>query len=384
MSFRLLNTDGKPVKQRSRAASRMIDGKQCYHYELFFRHAGKQCRRREWLRDDAAAVLYIDEQCHVKAENGILWNDALRLFLASNKGAVDYNNEREYAVKILVDYVGDISVDATTLSQFSSFLRHLKKQKKSNSRSQLAARTVNKYRAYLLAIAHWCREQGIIQLIPWEYAPKLPEKDSKTRVPFSINELPPYYAALPDRLKPPFMFLALTGSRISVACNLRKGDIKGGVAKIKLKGGRTADLILSEKMLAAIAAGNGMASNAEFVFLTDNGAAWKAKTMSRAFTQAWAKAGLPHRVPHELRHMMGTQAAKKDFTPDKIQAALRHSHRATAEQYIHQDAEMASEVHRAVGADVATILQQTVLQCPKNSEMLPHAANEAECLDFQI
>lgn len=179
----------------------------------------------------------------------------------------------------------------------------------------------------------------------WPYAPRgLPR----------VLDVSEVVALLGAMRKPLYRTVALlmygTGLRISEAIRLEVGDVDAarGVIRVRRgKGGKSREVMLSEKLLSALRTYWGAARPAmPYLFASPKtGRPVSAETMRRAVRRAREDAGLNKRVtPHMLRHSFATHLLEGGTDVRVIQHLLGHAGLDTTMRYTRVSSAMVASV----------------------------------------
>jgi len=219
--------------------------------------------------------------------------------------------------------------------------------------------TVRARSARYRSLARFARSQGLLDAIPFDYAPTLPQKSLERR-PFPPELLPVYLEAMDAAARPLWLMLALTGERLTAIASLQHKDVTEDDFSVTIKGGDRRTILLTPPTRSVIqqageyAKANGFKS--DYVFLNQRGRPWTADWMAHYLKKMWKRElepkGVPYFTAHTLRHMVGDTAGALNFQRDMIQAALGHKSSQTADHYVHPEAKRARKVHTAVHATV--------------------------------
>lgn len=322
-----------------------------YHYEMTFRQGKRQCRRRAWFPDDAAALTYVQQERGDPGAPPVTWQQCLDLYLSVSAITPGYEKDVKKAVG-QVEKLAPCPADCS-LQSFSAWVRTCAKE--------TTGRTANKHRAAVLSVVHTAQEHGLLRTVPFEKAPTMPHR-ALERAPWPVEELPKYLAVMGPELRLPLLLIALTGERLRAILNVRWRDVdlQAGSMVVTKKGGRRRTILLTESMRAVFVQAEATwprVEEADYVFRNTRRRPWQATAFCHAMNRACdqQKPPLARRTAHQLRHLMGDTAAGLNFNRDMIQAALGHDNPETAAHYIHPEAERAREVHESVAR--ATLLQ---------------------------
>lgn len=279
--------------------------------------------------------------------SGITWRQAVEAWAKARDVGDKYLYEVEGSIDYLLSHLGvdDAEVENLSLDQFRAFVL---------ARQLKGARSANKHRQQILAIARWCREEGYIKAIPFE-AVKARGVKSPKRKPVPVEMIPNYIGPLPAFLRPVVAWLVMTGCRSSEACGLRVDQVDmevGGKARFVMKGGRESAVVLDSDLLGVLEMAKqdkiGRGKRSDYVFLNLRGNPWNSETLSKAVKKVWGGVpGLPLVTLHQFRHTFGTAAGQR-FGVDMVQAGLGHSSRRSSEVYVDKTVEMRDLVGREV------------------------------------
>lgn len=329
---------GKPFSRMKDAKGRYLrDALGRYRYEIYLRLGGrnsKKVHRRLWLKNDDEAHLWIAKIRHdPAATRRITWMEAYEAFCADNPALSPvYLKDMKRAVGWIAKHCGE-QVTGTTKAAYSAALRQ--------KAAEASGRTANLYRAMTLSVARWLQEEGIIETIPFEHVAKRPEAASP-RTPFRPDEIPAYATALPVPARLLFLGLAACGERVSALANARYSDIDTarGVLWVTKKGGTRRAIPINEALRLVIEQASLAAPNAktedgrDFIFFNARGRKWTVKQFDKTVKEAFVRAGLKPKIPHELRHMVGSELADANTSRDVISATLGHERTITADHYV--------------------------------------------------
>jgi hypothetical protein len=121
-----------------------------------------------------------------------------------------------------------------------------------------------------------------------------------------------------------------------------------------------------------------MDSKVDAIFVTALKNRWSRVTLLASAQRAWARAGLPRKKIHEVRHTLGTLAGRY-FTPGMVQAAMGHRNRRSAEAYFHPSEEMAAEVRQKVNTEISRNMKETIKNDRETTEGISIHNGEFEC-----
>ena len=183
------------------------------------------------------------------------------------------------------------------------------------------------------------------------------DHEDHKREAFPVEDLSRYAKALDPHARLMFLMLAYSGVRVSALCNLKHEDIRDDRIRLDEKGGVEREVILEELLRGLVDEAAAMNTEKGFrsayVFLNRKGNKWNKDSFRRNTKRSWDKSDLPHRTPHQLRHMFATLAGEK-FGADMVRAGLGHLCRETSERYVHPDVKMADKVGRTVRQEIVT------------------------------
>lgn len=261
------------------------------------------------------------------------WDDAYFEFKDAHP---DLNAVYVRDMKRAVDWIstrcGPV-VAATTKAAYAAALR--------DKAAATSGRTANLYRSMTLSIAHWLQAEGVIEAVPFEHVPRRPEAPC-TRTPFLPEQIPAYAAALSMPARLLFLALAACGERVTAIANARVSDIDGdrGLLWVTKKGGARRAVPINEALRLVLDMAHNhapplrTAKSAHYIFLNSAGNRWTVKQFDKTCKAAFERAGLPHKIPHELRHMVGAELADANASRDIISATLGHDRTVTADHYV--------------------------------------------------
>ncbi len=89
-------------------------------------------------------------------------------------------------------------------------------------------------------------------------------------------------------------------------------------------------------------------------------------------------AGLEPKMPHEVRHTLGTMASRK-FNPRMVQAAMGHRSEKSSQNYFHPDEEMALEVRKGIITELSQTMGKQGGKCPCLSNLAYAGDGEYTC-----
>lgn len=351
MSFHKLDRSGKAIRGRSQRtpAVRRIRGVKHFRYVIRFDRPSVDGRRRQgkttlWLPSDAAAE---ETERSLRGDvpaDAMTWSIAWKAYREAHdaKRAPAHLDNMARDVRSLIELLGDLAIEQTTLADYTRFLAE--REKSSGRAAQLA-------RDHTRRVAKWAQQRGWVVDLPF-YVAARPEYTPKVRQPATVGEFYAVAEALPEHLKHFWLCLGYTGCRLSALCGLQEADVGPTHLEVVTKRQKRIACALHAPTRRALDAAraykgrNGIRS--DFVFVNSRGNAWNRHTYRTALAYYAKEAGAPHVTPHQLRHLWGTLAASANFSPDMIQAGMGHESRASAEQYIHHTQRMADEVSTAV------------------------------------
>jgi len=385
MSYVRLDRKGVPIRGRSRRqpAFRRIADRLHYHYQIRYdlpAHGGprRQRMKRAWLTSDAEAET-LAARLRGYIPSGLRWTEACQLFdeAYAFKRTEDHLRNMARDVQRLVEFLGDMPLEQTTLADYTRFLA-FRERTTSGRAAQLA-------RDHTRRIAKWAQSRGLVGELELLRAGR-PEYKAKRRRPATTEEFRALAEVLPPHALPLWLAIGYTGCRITGMTRLREADISEDYITVTTKGGKVVSYLLLPPLRHALelarAARAKFGRGSDWLFLNSHGSRWNHTTFYAALKATWKKhPEAPRITPHQLRHMWGTLAASRNFSPDMIQAVLGHDDRSSAERYIDHTQEMADRVAREVITFVAPEVQDphpdpgitrqvpagpgTFTQCPK-------------------
>ncbi len=341
MSYRRLDAKGKPIPRNSRSirkpAERMIRGIPHYHYEIFVtikQQNGKsrEIRKRFWLADDREAEDKQRELKHQAPVNALTWIDAHALWLAdpdNNYSDGHIATSRKTIELWTKDFGADSTIEGTELSAFTTWI--------SDRAKEGTGRAAQIKHEHMLAIARWCRERGLIKIVPFEYSPK-PKARTKKRGPASVEQFHQYAAVLPESMIHLWWLLGLSGARLTAVCELLEAEITDASFTVLTKFRERVTYPITDDVVEVIAAARKFkaerAIDSPFLFTKENGRPWRKDSFNQGLDKAREKHGLPKLTSHQLRHMAGTVSGEEGLSVDQIQALLAQKDRRSSEDYV--------------------------------------------------
>jgi len=162
--------------------------------------------------------------------------------------------------------------------------------------------TINRYMNFLRAVLNYCYEDlGWLDTKP---VIKRVKESSKRIKFFTLEQCAELHKALPDHLKPIFIFSLLTGVRMSNCLNLKWNDINDGWVSIhadETKNGKSLAVPLNKEAQALL---DGIKKNGSYVFT------YAGRRLTRASNTGWYRAlkkcGLEDFRWHDIRHTWAT------------------------------------------------------------------------------
>lgn len=322
-----------------------------YRYLLRFRRGQKACCKRVWAKDEHEAEREIDREL-LKADSSLTWQEGLARFLPLHPDLTDrYQAEYSRQVDWLTREIGNKPIESTTLAMFMRYLNQRRKQ--------VSGAAVNKNRMILLRLAKWCRSQGWINVIPFEYASSFRHK-TKERIPPAPELLPAYLHALDFTTKPIFTMLAMTGCRSRAICRLQRSELHADHFIVHEKGNRTRLIMLDDDLRQVLndakVTRDKLGYQGQFIFCNRVRNPWTPEALLGACQRWWRMAGLQPILIHSLRHLFGTVAARR-YDPSMLQQGMGHLCRSTSERYTHLAAQAATEVAQYVRSQIGGYLR---------------------------
>jgi integrase len=255
-----------------------------------------------------------------------------RLF---REAATKYLQEHQYKasissdthrLKILNDYIGDISLDLIHMGTLQSFITARREQ-------GIKSRTINhglKVVRYILNLAasEWIDENGLTWLASAPKIKLLPEPDLRKPYPLSWEEQARLFAVLPAHLAQMALFAVNTGCRDTEICSLRWEweipfpELNTSVFVIpgEIVKNREDRLVVLNKVAAQVVE-EVRGKHPTFVFTFRN------KPITRMLNSGWKtareKAGLAVRV-HDLKHTFGRRLRAAGVSYEDRQDLLGH------------------------------------------------------------
>ncbi|MCD8139954.1 MAG: tyrosine-type recombinase/integrase [Planctomycetaceae bacterium] len=364
MAFHRLDENGKAMPRKGKGrtnrkpAEREERGKTLYHYEItssikLDQNKRRQVRRRFWLENDDAAAAKERELRHKAPTHAMTWVEAHKRWIEGNKGyfSVGHINNARTTIRQWTESFGAAStIEGTDLATFNLWIgEHAKKNSGRGAQIKFG---------HLMAIARWCRKRGYISAIPFEHTPK-PRANLKERAPASKSDYQAILQKLDEHHALVWELLGLTGMRLGAACGLQEEDIGEKLFVVTTKGGKRVPYPVTPEIQDLFDRARkwkrkNKFKNAKTLFCNLAGHPWTSTTLGRYFDKATDAAGMPKVTAHQLRHMAGTVAGKKNFSADYIQALLGHGERESSDRYVSKDLEM-----REIGIQaLATFLQE--------------------------
>lgn len=361
--IKLIDSKGKLVplgKPNPRLAEKIMNGVTHYHYVIHvalpdgdgkYRHI----KKRFWLPDDMAAKEMERSLKKDKPVELMTWEKAHALWLAENRHDFSDDHARNSEATLerwKKEFGADSTIEETTLAQFTAWVFEQAKIGKGRG-GQLR-------RNHLLAIARWARSRGLVTNIPFEHSP-MPKARTEKKRAATLDEFWGIYEAIPEPMKYLWLFMGLTGVRISAACGLTEDNVGENTFRVFTKFRKWIEYPLTDSVknliISALEYRKRTGANLNNVFCTMRGRPWNKQSFNNALKRKLDKTAYAKISSHQLRHMAGTILASKNLSADMIQAALAHDSRESGEEYIDQTMDMRSTS--------MTVLADSVLTDPK-------------------
>ena len=371
---------------------------------VYRRPGGKQVRRRFHCHNkaDVEREIRLDSQ---RSGLDTKWSEGAKIYLGAKrkdgKGEGSLENVQR-AVDRFVSLMGDLPIEETTSAAMKDFMRRVAYEETYSEalkkKTVSGPKVANDHRRKLLTIAKYLRDHTtMVSAIPFETVPPLPAKVNK-REPIPQDSVNRYMEALPAHVMRPMLMLLLYGLRSSAVCNLTEDDVSDGFLHALDKGDvkrripidEILERILAEaknykKALtrereerAKIKLGTKLLRPARNVFVNSKGQAWTRYGLRHESHKAWVNAGLEPKMPHEVRHTLGTMASRK-FNPRMVQAAMGHRSEKSSRNYFHPDEEMALEVRKGIVTELSQTAGKEGKNCPCLSNLVYSKDGEYAC-----
>lgn len=343
MSYRRLDTHGKSLPNNGRskrqAAERVERDVPLYLYRIAVAVKQpdgryKHIQRRMWLPDDIAAAEAERELLHKAPVKALTWQRGYELWLDDAKKKRSAGHLKNVAATINrwnASFGANKQIEDTQLGEFTHWMRERAKTGK--------GRGAQSDQAHLLTISRWCREQGLVDKLPFEHAPK-PEDRMEERAPATVEEFNRTSEILPHHLSLVWRLLGFTGMRLGAACTLAEVDIGEKAFTVTTKGDKRVKYPITRPVRDIIAAARAWKDehgfrDKPFLFCNVRGERWTPKSIGKRFGKILdGKNGRPKLTAHQLRHMAGTIMGEKNLSVPTIMAALGHSNAASSQVYV--------------------------------------------------
>lgn len=213
----------------------------------------------------------------------------------------------------------------------------------------LKPQTVNQHVSAARALSAALRWCALTEADPFaDVALRVTDRPEELRLPYSADELAALLGAA-EGAERAFVLLAADGGlRIGEMAELRWADVDmpgDALTVVAGKGGKTARVVLTRRLLRELAVLRGMSPEAEWVL------PWEVRTLQRMFGRLCERAGVSCRGVHALRHTAGTRLYEATGDLKVVQRHLRHSSVGTSAVYAHlADGSYRNAVQDALGA----------------------------------
>lgn len=370
----------------------------------------KSLHKRFWAHEEQVPgiVASFQNNTPLEAANGLKWTDALKYWQDGHpQTSSGYIYRLELNIKLLCEFAKnkDLFIQDTSRGLFQRWL---------NERAQISPATANAARE-IIAVAKYCHTRlDILPHAPDFLAIRKFKTNPVKRQALPLEMVGEYLAAAGEYyslgLRLIIEFMIFTGVRSSEAAELTEDRIKPNelIVMQKAKGAGKREAVVpvdpylqqiidrarawrkeyAAKLRTEIKAAKAQAEKlsndrtrqrraevkvkklegaldklkrCQTVFFKDSGTAWDKNSIRVRWEGCCKKAGLEYFVPHELRHTHATIAGDSNFNERYIQAAMRWDDPTMARRYVHETANMASEVAKAVRGKLAGALGQS---CP--------------------
>lgn len=312
-----------------------------------------RARLREW-RDE------LEAQTTPQPSRGIV--PTLREFVASQAWTDTQDLEGlsagtrryyDYALRVLVEIVGDTRLDALTAAEVERV--GLALQRPRGDRRALASTTARDYAQVLLRVLRAAVEREVLPTLPVTRRVKLP-KAAKPTLELTTTETAQLLEAL--HVSPPLRALVV----IDLETGLRKSDLlaltwqqvdweAGKLSVIQKKTDKPVTLPISKPCREALTwcRDRGVRSVKGVVLLDHRGRPWTDQVLRDAWAAAKKRAGITRRLRlHDLRHSFACALASEGLSLAVIQAALGHTSARSTERYARPTAEAVLDQLRIV------------------------------------
>lgn len=291
-------------------------------YRLHWRDGRRTFSRVRYFRTDADALAYVQSESG-REDAGLSWDDLVKRWSQAHLScSASYLAKVARTVKELQEGGLPSRVSAADRASVARWLA-----------TRTPAKAGHDLR-HLRAVGRWACQQGFLDSVPFA-AVKAPKHHPKKRVRVRLADIPGLLARLPEELLPPVLWVCLTGCRSGEACALCDKDIGQDQVVLQAKGRHQPAYLLDSSLRAVLALGARWKAKrpcrTSAAFVTRLGHAWTPTAMSHAIKEAWP----PGVTLHCIRHAWGTEAGRRRYGADMVQAVLGHRSRASAIPYVH-------------------------------------------------
>lgn len=313
----------------------MVKGPLCIQYL----HKGR--RKTESVNSNSIkyAQALLDKRKAQEREGFVLpakmtWNELADEWLRLEAVNHADNGERaEYAVKRLKKFFGKMKLGEMKRADLLEYVNERGKEVKSA--------TLSKEVRTFKAVWNHARKSDYINSDPWRdvtVTTGLPP----VRAPLTEEEKDHLFDALPEKSRPIYRFMILTGCRGKEARFLRKTDvdIKNGIAWVKGKtaqGEEKQPIVLCKEAQEIVKAALKNKKNATTWLFPNATTGEPYTTLKPTFRRAVEKAGLKGKVrgPHDLRHLFVSQLIQAGTDHVTAAALSRHKDLRMLKRYSH-------------------------------------------------
>lgn len=252
----------------------------------------------------------------------------------------------EYAMRVIIDYFGDVSVRKLGVDEVSDFYLSIIGLKGIHSGRIVSRNTAREYVAKLRAVLRFCRKRGVKTANPDEIIIPKPEKRSARFI--GVEEYSRFleeagrshhgYSNLNrERNVLIVKMLFHTGLRIGELCALDRDSIKDRQFVVVGKSKDPRPCFITKDIEAEISRYLAMrADNNPALFISnENGRRITPDTVQRVFRRIAAATGLTKVTPHTLRHSFATRLVDDGVDIRHISAFLGHQSLDTTKRYTH-------------------------------------------------